>query len=410
MGDKVLIENISVGVGTTARGYNSEEYGYKLFELTEVDQNIGGLGIVTFSLYDYYSDLNPEVTPGQFDSVNSVGRIIPEKYFPIFNTKLGINDFLKGENVTSDSAEGVVESWDRKLGLLKISSGDDFKVDKIIIGETSRTRGIASSITTYESDLELGPYSKLDKGWETDSGILNVHQQRIQDSLYYQNFSYSLISRVSMDTWDDVVSTLNHALGYIKFSDMQVDSLNDNSMRVGLSTNETAYKIVSDLVGFGNLNTVHDFDLVKENSLNVGSKVLSDEIIFSNRILFDYDESVGNRVLSIDDVASQFNSNPRPTPYSIAAEFDIATARAVKYFIFVKDRRYIQQRQLQVVDLVHNNSDIYLQQYGRIESVYNLGSFDANILGTKGRLLWYPKDYKVNDYDITAISYHIDDD
>ena len=31
--------------------------------------------------------------------------------------KNSINDFLKGENVTSDSAEGVVESWDRKLGL-----------------------------------------------------------------------------------------------------------------------------------------------------------------------------------------------------------------------------------------------------------------------------------------------------
>ena len=46
--------------------------------------------------------------------------------------------------------------------------------------------------------------------------------QRIQDSLYYQNFSYSLRSKVSMDTWDDAVSALNHALGYVKFSDMQL--------------------------------------------------------------------------------------------------------------------------------------------------------------------------------------------
>ncbi len=410
VGDRVLVENISVGVGTTARGYNSAEYNYKLFELTEVDSNIGGLGIVTFSLYDYYKDLNPEVTPGQFDASNSVGRIIPEKYFPLFDVKLGINDFLDGEKVTSNSSSGIVESWNTKLGLLKVSSGDNFVVDNIITGQTSGTRGIASSITSYDSNIELGPYSKVEKGWETDSGVLNVHQQRIQDSLYYQNFSYSLRSKVSMDTWDDAVSTLNHALGYIKFSDMQVDSLNENSMKVGLSTEETSYEIVNHLVGLGNLNTVHDFDLVKENSLNIGTRVLSDEIIFANRILFDYDESVGNRVLSVDDVASQFNSNPRPTPYSIAAEFDIATARAVKYFVFVKDRRYIQQRQLQVVDLVHNNSDIYLQQYGRIETVYNMGSFDANILGSVGRLLWYPKDYKVNDYDITAISYHIDDD
>ena len=410
VGDKVMIENISVGVGTTARGYNSADYDYKLFELTEVDSNIGGLGIVTFSLYDYYKDLNPEVTPGQFDATNSIGRIIPQKYFPIFDVKLGINDFLEGETVTSNSTIGVVESWNRRLGTLKIASGDDFKVKDVITGKTSGTQGIASSITSYESDLKLGVYSEVEKGWETDSGVLNYNMQRIQDSLYYQNFSYSLRSKISMDTWDDAVGALNHTLGYIKFSDMQVDSLNSNSMRIGLSTEVTSYDIVSDLIGFGNLNTVHDFDLVTENSLNIGSRVLSNEIIFSNRILFDYDESVGNRVLSIDDVASQFNSNPRPTPFSIAAEFDLATARAVKYFVFVKDRRYIQQRQLQVVDLVHNNSDIYLQQYGRIESVYNLGSFDSNILGSKGRLLWYPRNYKVNDYDLTAISYHIDDD
>ena len=200
-----------------------------------------------------------------------------------------------------------------------------------------------------------------------------------------------------MDTWDDAVSTLNHSLGYIKFSDMQLDSINENSMTVGLSTEVTSYEIVNDLVGVGNLNTVHDFDLVTENSLNVGTKVLSTEIIFSNRILFDYDESVGNRVLYVDDISSQFNSNPRPTPWSIAAEFDLGTVRAIKYFAFIKDRRFTGQRQLQVIDLVHNNSQIYLNQYGRIESVYNMGSFDSNILGTKGRLLWYPIQYKVND-------------
>ena len=112
VGDKVLIENVSVGVGTTARGYNSAEYNYKLFELTQVDPNIGGLGIVTFSMYDFYKDLDPAVTPGEYDPVNSVGRIIPEKYFPIFNVDMGMADYLKGETVTSKGATGIVENWD----------------------------------------------------------------------------------------------------------------------------------------------------------------------------------------------------------------------------------------------------------------------------------------------------------
>ena len=50
----------------------------------------------------------------------------------MFNVKLGISDFLKGETVTSNSAIGDVESWDTKLGLLKISSGESFIVNETI--------------------------------------------------------------------------------------------------------------------------------------------------------------------------------------------------------------------------------------------------------------------------------------
>ena len=35
----------------------------------------------------------------------------------------------------------------------------------------------------------------------------------------------------------------------------------------------------------------YDFDLATENNLNLNSKVVSDEIVFSNRILTDYFES-----------------------------------------------------------------------------------------------------------------------
>jgi hypothetical protein len=35
--DKVLIENVSVGVGSTGKGYNSKNYNYNLFTLTSVD-------------------------------------------------------------------------------------------------------------------------------------------------------------------------------------------------------------------------------------------------------------------------------------------------------------------------------------------------------------------------------------
>ena len=77
MGDKVLIEGVSIGIGSTGLGYNSEEFEYKLFELTEVDANVGGLGSVTYNMSgDIPSGL---ITPGSYDAPNSVGASLLEE-------------------------------------------------------------------------------------------------------------------------------------------------------------------------------------------------------------------------------------------------------------------------------------------------------------------------------------------
>ena len=65
------------------------------------------------------------------------------------------------------------------------------------------------------------------------SGFLNENTQRIQDSDYYQKFSYSLKSRIDYDTWNDPVSVLNHCAGYKKFSDYQLESSADNKTSPG---------------------------------------------------------------------------------------------------------------------------------------------------------------------------------
>ena len=49
VGKKIMIEGISVGVGSTGSGYNSANYEYKLFEILATDPNIGGtLGTITY--------------------------------------------------------------------------------------------------------------------------------------------------------------------------------------------------------------------------------------------------------------------------------------------------------------------------------------------------------------------------
>ena len=406
VGDKVLIEGVSIGIGSTGLGYNSEEFEYKLFELTEVDANVGGLGSVTYSMSgDIPSGL---ITPGSYDAPNSVGaRIIPQRFFPNFDIRLKQNNFFDGETVSSKSASGTVEFWDAKSNTLRISSVDNFETNEVIRGSTSRTEGVATEIRSYESYLKMGAISEVLRGHQNDSGFLNANMQRVQDSDYYQTFAYSINSRIPFDTWNDVVSSTNHTIGYKKFADYQLEST--ASINVGLATDVSYFDQINELVGVADLNCVYDFDVVSENFLNVGSKVLSTEIRFANRILQDFLESVGNRVLSIDDISNQFNSNPRATKFSIANTFSLSSRRAMKYITYVRDSRFTAQRQLMIVDLIHDGSRGYINQYGRVESTYDQGSFDFSISGSDGQLQFFPTKFSVNDYQIAAISYNLDD-
>jgi hypothetical protein len=404
--DRVLIENVSVGVATTAKGYNSKDYNYQLFTLTDVDENRGGIGSVSYSLSGLLEDSE---YPGNFDILNSSARIIPEKYFPIFDIKLVENDYYIGEFVNSTSATGKVIGWDKKTNNLKVSSARGFTEGELIIGSVSKSQGIASSITSFNAFFNLSSSSRVENGWKSNVGFLNDNLQKVQDSFYYQNFSYSLRSRVDYETWNDAVSTLNHTLGFKKFSDYQLESFNENQSIVGVTTDLSGFNIVNDIISYGDLNCVYDFDLVKENSIINNSRIISDEIIFKNRILTDYSESFGNRVLSIDDISSQFNSNPRPEKYSEAFRFSIGDARAQKSIVCIRDKRYYTQLQLIVLTLLHNNTLGYINQYGRVETLEDLGYFDFTINGSEGVVLFYPTKFKTYDYDITSFSYNLKD-
>jgi hypothetical protein len=410
--DKVLIENISVGSASTGKGFNSENYNYQLFTLTSVTENLGGLGgSVTYNLDEFLTDSE---SPGTFNPNNSSGRIIAQKQFPIFDVVLRKNNYLIGETVTSESSTGTVEDWDSKSNFIKILSKNNFKVGEIIKGSSSRTQGVASSIDRFDAFFNLAATSKFVSGWQSDAGVLNNNLQRIQDSLYYQNFSYSIKSRVAFDTWNDAVSTLNHTTGFVKFSDYQLESNlsveDSNSLTINLASDLTSVEVISDIISIVNLNCVYDFDLVRENSLQIGSQIFSDEIIFSNRILTDYAESIGNRVLSIDDISSQFNSNPRPTRFSEVHRFNLEDIRSQKYITYVRDTRFTGERQLLIVtSLIDNIGNVFLNQYARVESTYDMGSFDIAIDGTDGVLQFFPTKFSINDFDVTTLSYNIDD-
>lgn len=404
VGDKILIENTSVGLNTTGRGYNSSAYGYDLFTVTAVNPLLGGYSAtVTFNVKEYFTGSE---SPGVFDPSRSFGRVIREADFPIFDIEIKTNDFIIGEEVFSETTSGTVEKWDRRTEYIKISTNTDFSIGEIIRGQTSNTSAIVSSKIDFDSYAELSPSVRVNKGWTYDTGMLNNNIQRIPDNDYYQQFSYSLKSRIPYGTWNEPVQALNHTTGFLKFSDLIIETKEDGEGSAIVNPEDSIFELVVDIVGSGNLNCTYTFDLASENNLNL-SGMYSNEITLNSRVLVDYFESVGNRVLNIDNFSYLFNNIPRATRYSIVDDFDISSARVRKYFTFVRDKRFTMQRQVMAVSLLHDDQNAYLNQYGRVESVVDLGSFDFSINDSLGQLRFYPIKYTVNDYDVTVMSFDL---
>ena len=417
VGDKVLIENISVGVGSTGVGYNSVDYDYQLFTLTDVNIPLGGsVGVVTFSLSGI---IDNNLYAGNFDSSNSAGRIINQNSFPQFDIKLRKNNFLIGEPVVSDSGVGKVDSWNNRIELLKVSTSRDFKVGDLVEGQTSGTKGTVKSKIDYNSEIETESSSIVEKGWNKTTGFFNDNQQRIPDNFYYQNFSYAIKSKIPLQDWDDAVSSLNHTAGFLKFSDLIIESSDDRQGLSGVFTDEastislTVDILPSTTYGSGDfgggisLNCYHDFDLVTENSKTASGTIYSDRIFLEGRVLTDFFESVGNRVLTIDDFSTSFNSEPRPTRFSIVKKFPV-DQKYKKIFTFVRDKLFTGERQASFVSIIHDGGNASVVNYGRVDSVLDLGTFDFSISGTEGQLLFFPTKFESNDYNISLMSFDID--
>ena len=398
VGGKVLVENVSVA--STQSGYNSEDYDYTLFTITSLDANIGGIGAtITYNI----GSVND---PGVYDDSIVKGIVVPESYFPRFNVELAKRTFSKQETVISGDSIGTVESWDENNELLKVSTNQDFVVGNVITGQTSGTRAIIKEVISFDAYYDVRASSIVKSGWQTQTGFLNNEFQRLHDSDYYQYFSYSLKSKVSFNEWQEPVETLNHTAGFKKFSDLIVESAPAIS---GISTEQNlgTFTGIADFYSVVNTNCVSDFDLVRENNVLFGNTLKSNEIYFETRVLQDYIESFGNRVLMIDDISPQFNSNPRPTAFSVVDTFNLSDNWYKKYFIHCINKRFSNKAESTIVSLLQDGSNGFLNQYAKMSTDELLGNFDFSIFGTSGQLLFYPFKFEVDNYDLEVLSLNI---
>tara|TARA_B100001142_G_scaffold131600_1_gene133153 strand:+ start:4547 stop:16651 length:12105 start_codon:yes stop_codon:yes gene_type:complete len=408
VGEDIFVEGINVGVGTTGTGYNSSQYNYAYFPVIGIQTNLGGTG--SFIDYDMSEVISGTQEPGNVTTPIR-GRIVPVSQFPIFDVVLKKNDYFLDEQVTNGERNGTVESWNKNTEILKVSTPFEFNLGENIRGLTSNTQGIVRTKYDFKAEIETGAGTTIVNGWNRNTGFLNDNLQRIPNNEYYQNFSYSLKSNVDFNSWNNAVGALNHTAGFKRFADFEIESAAAPVGQASVPVNaiDSNIETVVDIIGKGDLNCFYDYDNVTETSFVVNGKEFSNEIIFDNRILSDYFQSVGNRVLSIDDVSTKFNSNERAEPYESIASFE-SNYTYNKIVTLARDQVFTDERQFSIVSIIQNDNIGYINQYATLETYPYLGYFDYIATAGGWDLTFFPVKFEVNSYDVSSVAFSILDD
>ena len=168
---------------------------------------------------------------------------------------------------------------------------------------------------------------------------------------------------------------------------------------------ESNIETIVDIISTSDINCNYNFDYVRDRTVFIKGEIHSTEIVFQNKIINDYFESVGNRVLSIDDISEEFNSNERPDRFSSIGSFE-NTFKLNKMFTFAKDVRFTDEKQFSILNLIQDSETGYISEYSILESVgRNLGSYDYLVTSDGWDLTFNPALFEFNNYNTSVISF-----
>lgn len=265
VGDRVFVENIIEQDNTPEPSkLNSVDYNYKFFDVVGVSSSnpiqiavqyppeaIGNLGVgATFQ--------------------NSFSSIVNEKIYPKFSVIQTTAIFNNGERLSYIDEQGNV--FDTDLVVTE-SNTNFFKVNgnfDVLVGDSFKGQlsGVEVTISNVDNDLcryQVNSVSRLNTGWQNETGFLNTELQVTPNNDYYQNLSYSIKSTKTFEEIISPVNTLVHPSGLKNFADTKLESSGSIGIAAISNTDITLDFIgLTDVAGTPlRVDRINNFDLAR---------------------------------------------------------------------------------------------------------------------------------------------------
>ncbi len=243
-GSKIVLEN-GVGDITDIRLINSGS-GYTKTPLV----TINSLNGVNAEVLSYGDEIGKLLGIDIIESGRSHEQASTPPAVQFIESIIALNtngNYVVGETITgsSSSATGVVVSWDanRKLLRLKDRNANSFSVDETITGGLSGTTGLMGKTDPAVATIDVVGLATSEGRYVSEDGHLSETTMKIQDSLYYQDFSYVVKVGRTIDEWRDAFKKTMHPAGFYFTGQVNIELKLDNKIKmpvVGRVTGITA--------------------------------------------------------------------------------------------------------------------------------------------------------------------------
>ena len=133
--------------------------------------------------------------------------------------------FISGDTVSgAGGASGTIDSFDSDRGLLRVKSvTGSFVIDETITSATSGTCKL-KKLDVSTATVSVVSISDTDGEFINERGKLSETTMRIQDSLYYQDYSYVIKVGQSIARWRDAFKKTMHTAGFYFTGQVDIES------------------------------------------------------------------------------------------------------------------------------------------------------------------------------------------
>jgi hypothetical protein len=220
-----------------------QETGTGIKDVTDIFIISGGNGYKSLPTISFSSASSGK--DGTFKSFGSeIGRILNIKTLEpgiqhqlspspptveLFNNSIVITatgNFIVGETITSSSgATSIVVSYNNSTGVLKSKDvSGTLSVNNTLTGSSSGATAIIAFTDHAEATINISAVADTDGEFLNEDGHVSENTMRVQDSLYYQDFSYVIKIGRAINDWRDSFKKTMHAAGFYFAGEVDITS------------------------------------------------------------------------------------------------------------------------------------------------------------------------------------------